>query len=176
MTTYIALLRGINVGGRNRLPMKELRSLLQGLGYENVKTYIQSGNVVFESDETDVKALSHEISTVIAGNYDFEPRVMVLTAEEVEAAAAGNPYPEAESAPKTVHLGFLDSEPTEPDLEKLESFRKENERFELREKVFYMHAPDGVGRSKLAANSERLLGVPMTSRNWRTISKILEMI
>jgi len=73
-------------------------------------------------------------------------------------------------------LGFLDSEPVNPDLEKLERIRKENERFELHGRYFYLHAPDGIGRSKLAANAERLLGTPMTDRNWRTVSKIMEMV
>lgn len=155
--------------------MEALRNLLQELGYENVRTYIQSGNVVFESEETDVAALADEIGKAIAENHGFEPQVMVLTREEMEAAVAANPYPQADSAPKAVHLSFLASEPVEPDLEQMEALRTENEQFQLQGKVFYLYAPDGIGRSKLAERAERLLGAPATSRNWRTVSKILEM-
>jgi len=176
MQSYIALFRGINVGGKNILPMKELRGQLDSLGLQQVITYIQSGNVVFQSEEGEPTQISTRISTAIEKSHGFTPRVMVLKLEELEQAIKTNPFKEAESEPKTLHLGFLDSEPVNPDLEKLESIRKENERFELHGRYFYLHAPDGIGRSKLAANAERLLGTPMTDRNWRTVSKIMEMV
>jgi uncharacterized protein (DUF1697 family) len=175
MDTYIALLRGINVGGRNVLRMKELRALLEGLGLQDVRTYIQSGNVVFQSEEADAAGLASEISAAIEASHGFEPRVLVLPREEVERAMAANPFSEAEAEPKRLHLNFLASVPEDPDLEALQELKKESERFALKGKVFYLHAPEGIGRSKLYTNAERALGVAMTGRNWRTVSKIMAL-
>jgi uncharacterized protein (DUF1697 family) len=163
------------VGGSNLLPMKELVALLERLGLENVKTYIQSGNVVFRSAETDAARLAGRISAAIQEGHGFEPHVLVLELQELERVAASNPFPEAEAEPKTLHVNFLAAAPADPDLKALEGLKSESERFSLQGNVFYLHAPDGIGRSKLAANVERLLGVPATARNWRTVSKILEL-
>lgn len=173
--TYVALFRGINVGGKNILPMKELITLLEGLGCREVKTYIQSGNVVFQCQQKEARRLSRQIGTAVNENHGFEPHVLLLIAQDLAKAAASNPFPEAEDEPKSLHLNFLDALPKEPDLPALERLKKENERFKLQDKIFYLHAPDGIGRSKLAANAERLLGVPMTGRNWRTVGKIMEL-
>jgi uncharacterized protein (DUF1697 family) len=175
MKIYIALFRGVNVGGKNTLPMKELASILADLGALNVKTYIQSGNAVFMSSEKDALRFSNKISLEIKKRRGFEPRVMLLELEEIERAMKKNPFPEAEADPKVLHVSFLASEPVKPNLKALESLKIESERFQLIDKVFYLHAPEGIGRSKLAANTERLLGVPMTDRNWRTVCKIREM-
>ena len=176
MLTYIALFRGINVGGKNVVPMRALKTLLENLGLQQVRTYIQSGNVVFQSQEEEPSQLSANIGTAVEKSYGFAPKVLVLGVEALEQAVAANPFKEAEAEPKSLHVGFLDSVPLSPDLEKLESIRKNNERFALLGKLFYLHAPDGIGRSKLAANAERLLGVPMTDRNWRTVTKIMAMV
>lgn len=175
MSIYIALFRGINVGGNTRLPMSELTSVLEALGLRNVATYIQSGNVVFESAESDRPALSEKIRSAIDQRHGFAPQVILLTVDEFARAAAANPFPEAEPEPKSLHLYFLEAVPPHPDLEKLEAIRRENERFALIDKVFYLHAPGGIGRSKLAAGVEKAMGVPVTARNWRTVSKMLEM-
>jgi uncharacterized protein (DUF1697 family) len=175
MKTYIALFRGINVGGKNVLPMKELVALLEKIGSQNVKTYIQSGNAVFQNKEENTSLLSNKISTEIKKSHGFEPQVLLLQPEEIEKVIESNPFPEAEAEPKTLHVFFLASAPTNPDLNALESIKSDRERFALKDGVFYLHAPDGIGRSKLAANSERLLGVAMTGRNWRTICKIMAM-
>ena len=174
MKTFIALFRGINVGERNSLPMKELISVLQDLGCRSVKTYIQSGNAVFESKEKDASRLSNKIRVEIKKRRGFEPHVLLLGLEEMDKAMAGNPFPETE--PKSLHIGFLASAPANPDLKALEGLKKKSERFLLRDKVFYLYAPDGVGKSKLAASSENLLGVSMTDRNWRTVCKIRDMV
>jgi uncharacterized protein (DUF1697 family) len=175
MQTWIALLRGINVGGKNLLPMKQLVSLLEALGCSDVKTYIQSGNAVFRSDEHDATLLSNTISREIKSKHGFQPQIILLTLTEVEKAIAANPFPEVEHEPKTLHLFFLAAPPDDPDLNGLEEARAESERFELLKKVFYLHAPNGIGRSKLAAKAEKLIGVPVTARNWRSIQKIVEM-
>jgi uncharacterized protein (DUF1697 family) len=173
MKSYIALLRGINVGGRHVLPMKELRELLENQGLQNVRTYIQSGNVVFQSVENDTSRLAADISAAILEEYGFEPAVLILASEEMEEAMVANPFPEAQSEPKFLHLFFMASLPRSPDLQALQGLKKGEERFALRGAVFYLHAPDGIGRSKLAANIEKALGVPVTARNWLSVSKIM---
>lgn len=175
MKTFIALFRGINVGGKNRLPMQELVAFLDALGARKIKTYIQSGNAVFQSAERDTSKLSDKISLEIKKHRGFEPYVLVLGLDDIEKAIAENPFPEAKADPSTLHLGFLAFAPENPDLKKCERLKKESERFHLGASVFYLHAPEGVGRSKLAASVEKLLGVPMTYRNWRTVCIISEM-
>ena len=175
MSTFVALFRGINVGGHNKLPMRELNDLLTGLGLQDVATYIQSGNVVFASDESDRAALSDRIRQAVHQSHGFAPQVLLLTAEEFAQAAAANPYPEAEEEPKTVHLYFLEEAPSNPDLKKLAALKLDNEHFTLVGKVFYLYAPDGIGRSKLAAGVENAMGVAVTARNWRSVGRVLEM-
>jgi uncharacterized protein (DUF1697 family) len=175
MTTYIALFRGINVGGKNKLPMKDLVATLENIGCREVATYIQSGNAVFQSEEQDALLLSETIEAAIKERHGFEPRVLLLASEEMERAMRSNPFPEAESEPKTLHLYFLAAPPENPDLDALEGIKGDRERFVLGDGVFYLHAPDGIGRSKLAASIEKLLGVPVTARNWRTVRKVMEM-
>ena len=107
MKTYIALFRGINVGGNNVLPMKDLVTLLQNIGSQNVKTYIQSGNAVFQNKEENASLLSNRIRAAIKQSYGFEPRVLLLKPEEVERAVASNPFREAESERRTLQVHFL---------------------------------------------------------------------
>ena len=175
MNTYIALFRGINVGGKNSLPMKELVALLGDMDAKNVRTYIQSGNAVFQSAEKNTSEISKQLAAEIKMRHGFKPHVLLIGLEAINMAIAKNPFPEAEADPSSLHLGFLASTPKNPDLEKLNSLKKSSERFHLSDNVFYLHAPEGVGRSKLAANSKKLLGVPMTDRNWRTVCKIREL-
>lgn len=175
MNTYIALFRAINVGANNSLPMKELVATLESLDAINVRTYIQSGNAVFQSVETNSSRLSKQLAAEIKKRHGFEPHVLLLGLEAINMAIANNPFPEAETDPASLHLGFLASMPQSPDLEKLNKLKKVSEKFHLIDKVFYLHAPEGVGRSKLAASTEKLLGVPMTDRNWRTVCKIKEL-
>lgn len=175
MNPYVAFFRGINVGGKNSLPMKELVAALEGIGASSIKTYIQSGNAAFQSAEKDSSRLSKQLSADIKKRRGFEPHVLILRIEELKKAMKKNPFPEAEAEGSSLHLGFLASKPKSPDLKKLAELKKSSERFQLIDRVFYLHAPEGVGRSKLAARSERLLGVPMTDRNWRTVCKVVEM-
>ena len=175
MKTYVALFRSINVGGNNLLPMNELVNVLENIGSRNVRTYIQSGNAVFQSEEPDASLLSARISAAIEGSHGFKPRVLLLKLEEMEKVLSANPFSEAESEPKTLHLFFTASAPPAPDLRALEDIKSGSERFALAERVFYLHAPDGIGRSNLAANVEKLLGVPATARNWRTVCKVIAL-
>ena len=175
MTTYIALLRGINVGGANILRMKELASVLGCMGLENVQTYIQSGNVVFQSTTTDANQLSQAIRTAVEKSHDLAPEVLVLSIDELHDAIASCPFTDGDPDPKTLHLLFLASIPVDPDLDRLDAIKSTSERYQLAGPVFYLHAPDGVGRSKLAANVERAIGVSGTARNWRTVTKLMSM-
>ena len=175
MNTWIALFRGINVGGNNLLPMKELTAVLEGVGCTHVKTYIQSGNVVFRKAGSKAPQLARLIEKAILGSHAFAPKVVLLTVAELQAAVGSNPFPEAEADPKSLHLFFLATPAGSPDIDSLNAIRAGNERFSLAGDTFYLHAPDGVGRSRLAARAEKLLGVSGTARNWRTVSKVLDL-
>jgi len=175
MNTWFALLRGINVGGTGILPMKDLVATLEELGLSGVKTYIQSGNAVFQSPESKSPALAKKIADSIATQHGFRPHVLVLSHKELSQAVTRNPFPDAEVEPKTLHLFFLADVPANPDLGALNVIKSDSERFVLDKRVFYLHAPDGIGRSKLATRAEKLLGVAATARNWRSVEKILEM-
>jgi uncharacterized protein (DUF1697 family) len=176
MNTYVVFLRGINVGGRNKLLMKELVVILEGIGCENVKTYIQSGNVVLQSSNENLPELAKNIGQAINQQHDFEPRIHILTAKDLQNAIDNNPFSDAKLDPKSLHFGFLEAIPSNPDLDKLTVLKAASEDYQLINKVFYLSAPEGIGRSKLAAQSEKALGVSMTSRNWRTVDKVQNMI
>lgn len=173
--TRIALFRGINIGGHHLLPMKELAALFERLGATDVRTYIQSGNVVFRPGGADMAQLARRLAAEIGRDHGFEPHILLLGRDELELAIANNPFPDAVDDPRMLSLGFLESAPESPDLDKLETLRKDSERFALVGALFYQHAPKGFARSKMAAGAERALGVPMTSRNWRTVSALRDL-
>lgn len=175
MNTWIALFRGINVGGKQMLPMKDLRSMLEADGCTDVKTYIQSGNVLFRCPIADASRVATRLRTAVAKSRGFEPNVMILTLKELEKAVAANPFPDADANPKSLHLFFLADQPKKPDTKALDGIKTKTESYVLKDKVFYLHAPAGFGISKLAQRTERLLGVDATARNWRTVTTILEL-
>ncbi|MCZ6640235.1 MAG: DUF1697 domain-containing protein [Gammaproteobacteria bacterium] len=175
MNTWIALFRGINVGGHRRLPMKELVVELEKLDLRDVHTYIQSGNVIFHSDESSASKLSEKIAQAIQTSHGFRPDVMVLSADAFRAAAKDNPFPTTEATSKTVHLFFLAEPPTTPKLSLLNAAQTGREEYRLGQQVLYLHTPDGFGNSKLAQKVPQALGVSATARNWRTVTKILEI-
>lgn len=172
---WISLLRGINVGGHNKLPMAELRELFTAAGCSKVLTYIQSGNIVFREAETRRKELAVRLANEIKSAKGFRPTIMLLTHDELEIAANANPFPKAVSEPKTLHLWFMNHAPEDPDLDTLDNLRAPTERFELRGPVFYLSAPDGIGHSKLANRVEHALGVEATARNWRTVERLRDL-
>lgn len=170
MQTWIALIRGINVGGKHIVPMKDLVKLLEANGFEAVKTYIQSGNVVFRKPGDP----GEEMEQLMERRFGFRPAVFLLTAEALKAAEAGNPFPA--DVGKAVHFFFLDQAPASVDYELLDSLKAPSEDYKLTGKVFYLYAPDGIGRSKLVDKIGKALpGVTMTARNLNTIRKLLEM-
>ena len=175
MNSYVALLRGINVGGNNILPMKDFRDLLAALGCEDVATYIQSGNAVFKHD-SDSASLSESIAAAIASSFGFEPSVVVLTAAEFSAVVAKCPFAAEAIKPNLLYAWFLQEVATAANTTRLDELASGGEEFVLTDSAFYLHAPNGIGRSKLGGQVEKCLGVPATARNWRTISKIAEML
>lgn len=168
MNTYILLFRGINVGGRNLLPMKALQPLLESEGYKSVNTYIQSGNVVLRAKSKSLGGIALKVEK----KFGFSPELLSLEKSEFEKAVNLNPFSSYEG--KTVHFYFCVKKPV-LNKQKLESFAADSEQYKLQGNVFYLHAPNGIGRSKLVSNIEACLGVPATGRNLNTILKLQEM-
>ena len=153
--------------------MADLRRILERLGCAGVRTYIQSGNMVFDAPVgSDVSASS--IAAAVRAETGVDARVLVLTPAEFRRAVAHNPF--AAEDGRTVQLFFLESAPPDPDLDAIRGLCRDSERWRLTDAVFYLHAPEGMARSKLAAAVERKLGVGATARNWRTVRKVLEMV
>lgn len=175
MAVWIALLRGVNVGGTNKLPMKDLVRVLEDAGYEAVKTHLQSGNVVLQVEKSTARDLSARIAAEIDNAFGFSPTVMALRVDDFGAAALANPYPNADADPKAHHLFFLEETPKTANLLLLNKLKSPSESFTIRGRVLYLHAPDGVGRSKLAKGVEGAMGVNSTARNWRTVQKLMEL-
>ena len=176
MARWVLFLRGINVGGNCPLPMKELVSLLEQQGCKNVRTYIQSGNAVFEASKAEATRGAKELGPAIRKKRGFEPRLHVLSVADLEAAAAGNPYAEAIAAePRLVHVFFLSGKPSADDLAAMTAAKASHEEFTLKGKYFYLHTPKGFGTSKLAASALKRLGDDCTARNWRTLTAVLAL-
>ena len=154
--------------------MKALVALLAGEGLDEVRIYIQSGNVVFRGAGS-AAAIAERILAAVGARFGFRPHLLLLSAADLERAASANPYPEACATPQYLHLWFLVETPTAAAAKSLESLRAPSERFTVRGRVLYLHAPEGIGRSKLAARAESLLGVSATARNWRTVTQLLEL-
>jgi uncharacterized protein (DUF1697 family) len=172
MPRWIGLFRAINVGGNNLLPMKQLVASLEALKCQNVKTYIQSGNVVFDASAKNAESLARKIARRIEQDHGFLPKLLLLSVNELQTALQNNPFPEASEDPKAVHVYFLEQPAADPDLSALDALKTSSESYELSNRVYYLLAPDGIGRSKLAAAVERKLGVAVTARNYRTVQKL----
>ena len=175
MRTLVALLRGINVGGRVKVPMAELKAVLTELGLEQVVTYIQSGNVVFDADAPE-EEVANRIEQAVAEAFSLNVRVLVRTPAELRRIAERNPFLEEGADPAKLHVVFLRREPAEGAGARLDPERSPPDRFHLRGRELYLHLPNGMGRSKLTIDYlERTLGVDATARNWRTLLKLVEL-
>ena len=175
MQTFIALLRAVNLAGANAVATEDFIHVLESTGLKNVRTYIQSGNAVFQAKEARAAALPARITAGFRRVCGCAPEVILLRLDELERAVASNPYSGADSDPKALHLTFLASAPKSPELANLEKVRQAGEQYSLKGQVFYFWAPDGVGRSKLFSRIEKSLEVSGTARNWRTVCKLLEL-
>ena len=152
--------------------MADLRVLYEKLGFDNVQTYIQSGNVVFEYKETSTSALQEMIFNKIKEHYEFEVPNLILSADEIAAALDNNPYKDIEKP----YFTFLSEKPKQENIDTLNSISYDNEFFELKDKVIYSHYPNGAGRAKMTLNIfEKKLKVSGTVRNLNTTKKLLEM-
>ena len=166
--TFIALLRGINVGG-NVLKMADLREAVAGLGFRDLATYLQSGNMVFRAPETVNDDIAAGISEAIRAHKSMDVTVMVRSAEEWRRVVANNPYPQAVEFPKSLHAFILDRMPAPERLEALAAKEAGRESWRIVDGALYLHTPDGFGKSVLGGIVERVLKVPMTARNWNTV-------
>ncbi|MFY0603555.1 MAG: DUF1697 domain-containing protein [Flavobacteriaceae bacterium] len=170
MTRYIVLLRGINVSGKNKLPMQDLRAVLSELGYQNIQTYIQSGNIILDS-EKEKSVVENEIKERIKSKFGYDVPVISRTIEGIENAIKFNPYPIENE--KVVAVIFLSDVVTETDIE---INKADEDQFTVLKDVVYIYCPNGFGRSKLTINIfEKKLNVIATSRNWRTTNKLLAL-
>jgi uncharacterized protein (DUF1697 family) len=175
MGVFIALYRGINVVGKNSVKMETLRAMHERMGHRQVKSYIQSGNVLFVAKGS-TRTIAKQIAVEFAKQFGFAAKVLVVEAKQLAAIVAGNPYSSfAAERPNAVHVGVCQGAPDAAGLTALFSRARTSERFELAQGVVYLHAPDGFGKSKFAAGIERACGVPMTVRNWRTIQTLSKM-
>lgn len=174
MATYVALLRGVNVGGK-KLPMAGLRSALADLGLDEVVTYIQSGNVVFDSDLRAAE-LRPAIEKRIADEFGLAVTVILRTPAGLDQVVAHNPFGADEPVLSRLHVVFLEDVPAAGAEARLEPERSPGDRFELHGRELYLHLPAGVGKSKLTLDYiERRLGVRGTMRNWNTLLKLLAL-
>ncbi len=174
---YVALLRGINVGGGNKLLKGELVEIFAEAGCQDVRTYIQSGNVVFRATESLVDGLSARITAAIASSHGYQVPVVIRTGADWAGVVSGNPFLAAGADPGKLHVGFLADTPDPARVATLDPDRSPPDAFEVRGDEVYLHFPAGVARSKLDnAYFDRTLGTVCTIRNWRTVCKLHEMV
>ena len=176
MAAYVALLRGINVGGNNLLPMKQLVELCQRVGATDVKTYIQSGNLAFRATAAVAKQLPHKLGTAIERALGFNPPLTVRSAAEIDAITTDNPYLAAGVVADLLHVGFLTARPTAAAIASLDPERSPDDRFTVIGREIYLHYPRGVGKSKLTnAYFDKALATVCTIRNWRTVLALRDL-
>jgi uncharacterized protein (DUF1697 family) len=175
MTIYISLLRGINVSGQKKIKMADLKALYDALGLGNVKTYIQSGNVLFESEQSPSK-LSSEIHEAIQAKYGFSVPIEIRSLADWQAIAAGNPFAPDNTESKYFHVTLLGEIADEQLVHEVDKLNIETDEYHILGKVVYLYCPNGYGRTKLNNNFwERKLKVTATTRNWKTVNKLLEL-
>jgi uncharacterized protein (DUF1697 family) len=175
MTRYVALVRGINVGGRKKLAMSDLREVLGGLGYGDVETYLQSGNALFSTRKTGPDALRRKIEGALVERLGLDVKVLVRTTAELAEVVEGNPFPEGTSEPRKLHVAFLSAAPDGETVAALDPAPYEPDELRLGERAVYLWYPNGYGRTKLTNDVlERKLGVTATTRNWNTVVALLE--
>ena len=177
MITYIALLRGINVGGHKKIKMADLRLLFEEMGYKDVMTYIQSGNVVFKSEVKDHRKHQNQISEAIKNHYGFEVPILVKTRTEIKKVLDNNPYNDPEDlASNKIYFFLLQEIPKKEVIETTSTIIFENEKFIITPECVFIRYDLGAGKAKCGINFfESKLKVATTSRNYRTMTKLLEL-
>jgi len=173
MTHYVCFLRGINVGGHRKIPMADLRRLCVGVTSDtNVRSYIASGNVLMNAQH-DKATLTTMLQEAIKTTFGFDVPVLLLTEDEARAVLASCPAPDA---PGNLVHAYLCYDPPQLDTSGIDALRTPSEGVTVAGSTVWLHAPDGIGRSKLAAKMERLIGVEATARNLNTIRKMVDMV
>ena len=177
MPAAISLLRGVNVGGHNKIKMEELRDLYGSLGLRQAQTYVQSGNVVFRTDARDFTRLSKRIADAIEQRFTFRPGVILRTAADLRAVVAANPFAARRDLnPRSLLVQFLASEPSADARERLLRIECEPDEMHMAGRELYIYYPNGMARPKVAWTViERILQTACTGRNWNTVRKLLEM-
>ncbi len=177
MPVFISMLRGVNVGGHNKIKMEELRALYESLGFQNPRSFIQSGNVLFRTKERNCAAIAKRISDAIERKFGFRPAVILRTASELREVIASNPFASREGIdPSRLAVSFLEVGTTGEIREKLLAIKCEPEELRVQERELFVYFPNGMARPKLSMSTvERILKTPCTVRNWNTVQKLLEM-
>ncbi|WP_380052775.1 DUF1697 domain-containing protein [Falsihalocynthiibacter sp. SS001] len=173
MNTWIAFLRGVNVGGHAKLPMKPLCSTMDLNGFEETRSYIQSGNLVFSHPAASANDVSRAVRSLLEVYVDMSPEVVALRPDTLDKIITRCPF-EADD-PKSLHYILFKQPPANANHEQIDALRAEDEAFEIGSRAAYLYAPSGIGRSRLAASQERLLGVPTTVRNKRTLEAVRKL-
>ena len=173
----IALLRGINVGGKNKLPMKDLAAMFREAGCDDVRTYIQSGNVVFRADPALAEDIPSLISASISRRFGYRVPVVTRTARELQEIVQANPFAEAGAEASRLLVFFLADLPDRAHVEALDPNRSPGDEFAVMGREIFLHCPNGVARSKLTNSYfDSRLSTTSTGRNWRTVRKLLDMV
>ncbi len=177
MAVIISMLRGVNVGGHNKIKMEALRALYESLKLRDAQTYVQSGNVIFRTDERDVSRLTKRIEDGIERKFGFRPSVILRTAAEMKDVIAKNPFAKRRGIePSKLLVSFLASDPGEEAQEKVRQMKCDPEELRIEGRELYIYFPNGMGRSKLSlARLEKTLKTPGTGRNWNSVTKMMEM-
>ena len=177
MAVIISMLRGVNVGGHNKIKMEALRALYESMKLRDAQTYVQSGNVIFRTDERDIARLAKRIEDGIERNFGFRPNVILRTAAEMREVVARNPFAKRRGIePSKLLVSFLASDPGEEAREKVRQMKCDPEELRIEGRELYIYFPNGIGRSKLSLGVlEKTLKTPGTGRNWNSVTKVLEM-
>jgi uncharacterized protein (DUF1697 family) len=176
MTIYVALLRGINVGGNKLIKMAELRELFELIGLHNVKTYIQSGNVLFKTDKESPKQLRQRIEQEIHFRFGFPVTVVLRTANKFEQIIKECPYSvDTLLDGESLHVALLSEKPSQEKLDLLLSLKSDKDECHIEDKEIYLYLRQSIRHSKLAIQLQKL-GVPATVRNWKTMNKLVSMV
>lgn len=178
MKTHIALLRGINVSGQKKIRMVDLKAHLEELGWEGIHTYIQSGNIVFTSTEDNPSHLAQKIRQKLLDKYGFEVPTLVLAPQELRHIVNHNPFTqEPGTMLDRLYVTFLLSTPRADLARKLQDLKETNEHFIQDDRIIFLYFPDGYGRSMMNNKTfEKILQVDATTRNWKTVNKLCEMV
>jgi len=178
MKKYISMLRGINVSGQKKIRMEELKTLYNSLNFKNIKTYIQSGNVIFESPDSDISELANKIENKIKQTFGFSVTVIIRTKNEFHNLIVSNPfYGERKEDIKKLHVTFLSATPSASSLREIDKFKDKSDQMVIVGKEIYLFCPNGYGRTKLTNSFfEKKLNVSATTRNWKTVNKLYDFV